>query len=252
MHFRNFISITIITLFTHCATTDPSINNKKNTFKEVFSNRGFALIYDPKYYNEGLVTKKIEERSLIIFQKNLKINTHVKVTNILNNKSLIAKVGKDSNYPLFNNSVLSKRIADELNLDNDEPYVEIKQISESSMFIAKKAKMYEEERNVATTAPVKDISINDLNKTDTNIEKKHKQQFFYEIKIADFYFNDMAKVMVDRIVNETQITNAKIKKMTIEKYRVYLGPFTNIKSLQKSFNDISILNFENIEIIKND
>ena len=138
MHFRNFISITIITLFTHCATTDPSINNKKNTFKEVFSNRGFALIYDPKYYNEGLVTKKIEERSLIIFQKNLKINTHVKVTNILNNKSLIAKVGKDSNYPLFNNSVLSKRIADELNLDNDEPYVEIKQISESSMFIAKK------------------------------------------------------------------------------------------------------------------
>ena len=30
------------------------------------------------------------------------------------------------------------------------------------------------------------------------------------------------------------------------------GPFNNINSLQKSFNDISILEFENIEIIKND
>jgi hypothetical protein len=31
-----------------------------------------------------------------------------------------------------------------------------------------------------------------------------------------------------------------------------LGPFTNINSLQKSYNDISILQFENIEILKND
>jgi cell division protein FtsN len=38
--------------------------------------------------------------------------------------------------------------------------------------------------------------------------------------------------------------------MTEDKYRVYLGPFNNINSLQKSFNDISILNFENIEIIR--
>ena len=34
------------------------------------------------------------------------------------------------------------------------------------------------------------------------------------------------------------------------KYRVYLGPFYNINTLQKSFNDINILEFENIEIIK--
>ena len=31
-----------------------------------------------------------------------------------------------------------------------------------------------------------------------------------------------------------------------------MGPFNNIKSLQKAFNDINILEFENIEIIKND
>jgi len=31
-----------------------------------------------------------------------------------------------------------------------------------------------------------------------------------------------------------------------------LGPFNNINSLQKSYNAISILGFENIEFIKND
>ena len=58
--------------------------------------------------------------------------------------------------------------------------------------------------------------------------------------------------MVNRIINETRIKNPKIKKITKEKYRVYLGPFDNISTLQKSYNDINILEFENIEIIKND
>ena len=252
MHFRNFILIAVITLFTHCATTSPSINNKKNNFKEVFSNRGFALIYDLKYYNEGLVTKKIEERSLIIFQKNLKINTQVKVTNLLNNKSLIARVGKNSSYPLFNNSVLSKRIANELDLDPNEPYIEILEIIENSIFIAKKAKTYEEEKNVAKKAPVKSISINDLNNNNNDNKKTIKKTFSYEIKVADFFFNNNAKVMLNRIINETEIKNVRIKEITKQKYRVYLGPFNNINSLQKSYNDISILEFENFEIIKND
>ena len=62
----------------------------------------------------------------------------------------------------------------------------------------------------------------------------------------------MAKLLVKRIKNETPIKNAKIRKVSKEKYRVYLGPFNNINALQKSFNDINILEFENIEIIKRD
>ena len=58
--------------------------------------------------------------------------------------------------------------------------------------------------------------------------------------------------MVNRIVNETEVKNPKIKKINKEKYRVFLGPFDKIISLQKSYNDISILEFENIEFIKND
>jgi hypothetical protein len=220
--------------------------------KKEFTNKGFALIYDKKYYDNGLISKKIDERSLIIFQKNLKKNTDVKITNILNNKSLIAKVGESSNYPFFNNSVLSIRIAEELGLNNDEPYIEIKEILKNSMFIAKKTKTFDEEKNVAIKAPVNDISINDLNKKKVIKKISTSKKFSYKIKIADFYFNDMANLLVDRIVNETKLSNPKIELITKEKYRVYLGPFNNINSLQKSYNDISILEFENIEILKND
>ena len=50
-----------------------------------------------------------------------------------------------------------------LELDFNEPYIEIVLISKNSTFVAKKAKTFEEERNVAEKAPVDGIQINDLN-----------------------------------------------------------------------------------------
>ena len=253
MNYKNFLKIITFLLLINCTVDNLSVNNENLIIKKNFSNKGFALIYDKKHYDNNLISKKIAERSLIIFQKNLKINTQVKITNILNNKSLIAKVGVSSDYPLFNNSVLSKRIANELGVNINEPYIEIVEIPENSMFIAKKAKTFDEERNVAIKAPVKSISVNNLNKIYVSNEKiTVKKKFSYKIKIGDFYFKDTAELMIDRIISETKVVNPKIKKITKDKYRVYLGPFNNINSLQKSYNDINIIEFENIEIIKND
>ena len=160
MLYRKFFLISVLLFLSNCT----SIPNKNNIAINSYSNKGFALIYDEKLYEEKIVSKKIREHSLIIFQKNLKINTQVKITNILNNKTVIGVVGKNSDYPAFNNSVLSKRIANELDLDVSQPYVEILEILQNSIFIAKKAKTFDEEKNVADKAPVNIISINDLNK----------------------------------------------------------------------------------------
>ena len=252
MYYRNIILIITLIFLSNC-TTQILVNNKLNiNMDNGYSNKGFALIYNKKLYDQKLITKKIDERSLIIFQKNLKINTQVKITNILNNKSIIGTVGKKSKYPLFNNSVLSIRIADELGLDINEPYVEILEILDNSVFIAKRAKTHDEEKKVAVKAPVSSISINNLNVSEKNKKITQSENFLYSIKIADFYFNETAVMMVNRIKTESKIKNSKIKKISDKKYRVYLGPFDNINSLQNSYNDISILKFENIEIIKND
>ena len=81
-------------------------------------------------------------------------------------------------------------------------------------------------------------------------KKITKNKFSFIIKVADFYFKNSAESMFNRIKNETTVKKLKIMKISKNQYRVYSGPFKNLKSLKKAFNDISIINFENLEIIK--
>ena len=111
--------------------------------------------------------------------------------------------------------------------------------------------MFEEERSVAEKAPVDGILINDLNKKKVQNNKIKNKKFSYSIKIADFYYKDSAKIMINRIKNEANLKKIKIIKLSETKYRVLLGPFNDIKSLKDSFEKMNFLNFENLEILKN-
>ena len=119
-----------------CVNTQVVKENKQFVSKNYFSNKGFALVYSDKLKKEKIISNKIDTRSLIIFQKNLKKNTKVKITNLINQKSIIANVGKKSDYPNFYNSVISIRISEALEIDQKEPYVEIKELIENSLFVA--------------------------------------------------------------------------------------------------------------------
>ena len=255
MNYRFFIIFFFI--FLNSCSVNPINKIDENNFnREYFTNKGFTLIYSPELKINKLVNKKIDERELTIFQKNLKKNTQVKIINLINNRTILARVGDSANYPNFYNSVISKRIATELDLSLDEPYIQIIELFRNSSFIAKTAKTFDEEKNVATKAPVdeiKIISLSDANKPkNKNKNNKIKKNFNYIIKIADLYFRDSAESLSDRIQEESQIKVVAIRKLSKSKYRVFLGPFTNINLLQKAFNDIKILEFENIEIIYND
>ena len=162
--FYKIIKISLFLILFSCVTKPLEKKDTTRHLKSFFLNKGFTLVYNDDLYKEKLIKGKIEDRSLIIFQKNLKKNTSVKITNLLNSKYLIAKVGKKTEYPYFYNSIISKRISDELEIDELEPYVEIKQIVEGSSFIAKAAKTYDEEKNVADKAPVDSIQIKEIGK----------------------------------------------------------------------------------------
>ena len=135
MFYKNLLLISIFCVFANCSTNNLNVNPLNKKLNNNFTNRGFALIYDNNLYADKSISKKIDERSLVIFNKYLKKNTQVKITNILNNKSLIAKVGNRSDYPNFYNSVISIRIASVLEIDKNEPYIEIKAIEENFLFI---------------------------------------------------------------------------------------------------------------------
>jgi hypothetical protein len=231
---------------------DQAIKSKKKKFSIELENRyrnsGFALVYQDDLQN----IKKLEARSLNIYHKSLKKKSIVKITNPVNQKYLIAEVKSNRvKFPNFFNSVLSLRIAEELELDLKEPYVEIILVSKNSTFIAKKAKMFDEERSVAEKAPVDGILINDLNNKKIKKKKNKDNIFSYSIKIADFYYYDTAQMMINRIKNETSIKNSRIIRLSETKFRVLLGPFSDIKSLKDSFEKMNSLNFDNLEILKN-
>jgi len=217
-----------------------------------YKNSGFTLVYDPVLKKEKKISKKIDNKSLFIFHKNLKKNSFVKITNPINQKTVIAEVISNKvRFSDFYNSVITSRIADELSLNLNEPYIDLVLISQNSTFIAKKAKTYNEEKKVAEKAPVDGIQIDNLGDVNQSKNEAKKDNIFsYSIKIADFYYKDSAKNMSDRIIDETNISNPVIKTISNTKYRVLLGPFNDIKKLEDSFNEIKSLDFENIEILK--
>ena len=250
----NYKNILIILYFLTTGCSNYNVVNKdiKPLKANGFQNKGFALIYDEKLFKNKIISKKMNNRSLIIFQKNLKKGTTVKIKNILNNKSIIAKVGNKAKYPIFNNSVISNRISREISLNLNEPYIEIIEVIHNSSFIAKKAKTFEEEKNVADKAPIDTISVDDLNSEVVIADDEEENKFNYSIKIADFYFKNTAVSMLDRIKKETSVNKASMQTLSNTQFRVFLGPFYDINSLQNAFNDINVLEFENIEIIKNE
>ena len=249
MNYRIIKFFLILFFIYGCDQVTTNNSQKINiNFENKYKNSGFALVYNKDLMN----VKKIDERSLDIYHKILKKKSYVKIVNPENGKFLIAKVKSNKvKFSNFYNAILSHRIAETLELDLTEPYIEIILISKNSTFVAKKAKTFDEERNVAEKAPIDGIQINDLNKKKNKKVDIKSKIFSYSIKIADFYYKETADMMVSKIYDETLLNNINIKKLSQTKYRVLIGPFNDIKSLKKSFEKMNILNFENLEILKN-
>ena len=53
-----------------------------------YKNSGFALVYNKELKVKKKFTKKLDNRSLLIFHKSLKKNSFVKITNPINQKTM--------------------------------------------------------------------------------------------------------------------------------------------------------------------
>ena len=135
-----FISIVLF----GCDQNINKTNKVDVNIKKKYSNTGFALIYD----NNLEKIKVIDDRSLFIHHKFLKRKSSVKITNPKNGKSIIAEVKSNrQKFSDFYNSIISKRIAEDLDLNLKEPYIELILISKDSTYIAKKSKTFDEEKS---------------------------------------------------------------------------------------------------------
>ena len=228
---------------------------KKNTKEEliniVYSNKGFALIYSEDTDNS--LEYKLDNASINILSPNLPNGTPVRITNIINGKSLITVVQNKTVLPIFYNSVITNRIVNELSINPNEPYIFIETINSNNLYVANDVKTFDEEKEVANKAPVDDIMIQNISletETKESNTKNFVTNFNYIIKFGDFYFEDSAIMLKNRLYEEYNIKNILIKKLSQNNFRVYKGPYKDFEKLKKGFHNIENLDFDSIEIIK--
>ena len=113
---------------------------------------------------QKVVNKKLDNENLSVMHNQLKMNTPIKIINPDNLKSIETKIYKKANYPKIFNMVISKKIASFLELDMNNPYVEIIEVKKNKTFIAKEGSIYQEEKNVADKAPIDEIPLKNLMK----------------------------------------------------------------------------------------
>ena len=248
-----FLYIIFFIFLASCVNQNLNINKNKETLVvQNYSNNGFTLVFTEELYKNKTINKKLNDRELFVFQKNLKKDTKVKITNLLNNKTVIASVKNKSKYPNFYNSVITMRIANEIDLDLEEPFILIESVQQDSVFYAGKAKTFDEEKNVANKAPVEGVNIVNMSSSTVTDQKdiKKTKKFNYIIKIANFYYENTAKLVKERIMSETNIKKINIDKTSINNYRLSIGPYKSLKNLRNDFDKMEKLYFENLELVR--
>tara|TARA_Y100000590_G_scaffold217547_1_gene246310 strand:- start:2275 stop:3030 length:756 start_codon:yes stop_codon:yes gene_type:complete len=218
--------------------------------KLYFSSTGFALVYENNLYAQKLVTRKLNNDSIAVMHSILKRGTPVKIINPENSKVVETKIDKKAKYPKIFNVVISKKVASILELNIDNPYVEIIEVKKNRTFVAKESNTFEEEKKVADKAPVEKIKMNILTKGETENKEKLIKEYSFLLIVNDFYYLDSASNLKKELSKKIKSNNFKVKKINNTKYRLYAGPFKNFNALKTTYISLNDLGFENLNIYK--
>jgi hypothetical protein len=243
-----FSLICVIALYSCADYSVYNVNQSKE--KQYYSSSGFALIYEDDLYKQKVIDKKINNEDIRVMHSFLKINTPIKIINPINSKIIETKIYRKASYPKIFNSVISKKIATILELDLNNPYVEIIETKKNKTFIAKKSNIFEEEKNVVEKVPVNEIKMDDLTNKTLEVEKKILKDNSFILVINEFYYEDSANNLKKELIKKTNMNNISVKKINNKKYRLLVGPFKNFNALKTAYISLNNLGFEDLNIYK--
>ena len=238
-----FKYIFILLFFVSC---DAVKTNKYE--KPVFSSNGFAYIYSNQDYESKLIKRKINNYDLIIAHNKLPRGVLLKISNPKNGKNIIIKNSYKLDYPDFYKILITKSISNQIGLNENFPYVEVEELKKNKSFIAKKAEMYEEEKQLKVKAPVEKVKISNIGQTTKKITEKDPK---FVIILGNFYSLEAANLLKKRVKSESaSLRNRKIsiKKKNKHNFEVFLGPYKTIKMIKNDYIALKQLNFDDVDI----
>ncbi len=240
--------ITLILLFTSCTQNLSTLKIDKS-----YNSKGFAYIYNEKDFINKIIKKKLDHNTLQIAHNRLKPGSLIKITNIKTNDSIILKNNKRFEYPDFYKIIITKPVADEINLKTDLPLVEIIEVKKNKSFVAKKTKIYKEEEKIHSNAPVETVTINNISKKKKVINKVTKDKLY--IIIAEFYSEGSANLLKKRITKELKNFNSKklyINSRKSNKITLLSGPYSSINLMKNDYIQLKNFGFEELDISINE
>ena len=243
------ITLTSIVLLYSCADYKTQ-QAREGIEKNYYFSKGFALVYNEDLYYQKVVNKKFSDEKYGAMHNLLKVNTSVKIINPSNSKFLNIKISKKANYPKIFNIVLSKSAAFALELDMENPYVEVFETKKNKTFVAKESNTFEEEKNVAGTVSTNEIKMSDITINKSETKKKSDEKNNFILVISDFYYEDSANNLMEELIKKTKLNNIAVNKINDKKYRLFAGPFKNFNALKTTYISLNKLGFESLNVYR--
>ena len=227
-----------------------TINNTKIENRIPYNSKGFAYIYNDEDFKNNIIKGKLDNSLMQVSHSNLNNNTLIKIINPKNNESLTIRNLKKIKYPDFYKILITKKVAEKLGIQSDFPLIEILEIKKNKSFIAKKAKIYSEEKKISSNAPVTSVQISNISKNKKKKSINKKDEFV--ILIGSFYREETAKFLKQRIIKE--IPNYDVKKLRIRKQsnkqtNLISGPYSTINFMKNDYILLKKFGFEELDII---
>ena len=239
----------IIFIFLLASCTTNSIKLDKNPYNA----KGFAYIYNDEDYKNKIIKRQLDNSKLQISHNKLRINSLIRIINPITKNSIVLKNTKKINYPNFYKIIITKPVADKLKISTEIPLVEIIEIKKNKSFIAKKAKIFNEERKIPSNAPVTSVEISNISKNKNLKNKVNKDKLF--IIIGTFYSKETADFLKKRITMEIQnydIKKLKVRKKNNKEITLISGPYNTINLMKNDYILLKKFGFEELDFTINE
>ena len=179
-----------------------------------------------------------------VIHRNLPPNTQVKITNLLNKKSIVVEVNKNSNYKKEREIIVPSKYIDLLELNYNLPIVKIETIRTNKTFKADTTKIFEEEKKIIQNAEIKNVDIVDLSKNNSSKNNNLNKLIIY---YGDFTFKNSASDMVSLLKKNIKNLNPTVIQVN-KKFRVKVASINDINEFDIFFNKIVNTKFDNYNI----
>ena len=220
----------IFLIISSCASNMTKLENRSP-----YNSVGFAYIYNNDDLNNKIISGKLDNSKLEISHNELKVGTQIKLINTKKNEALVLVNKKKINYPNFYKILISEMVANQLNLDKNLPLVVILEIKKNKSFIAKKSKIYNEEKKISSNAPVTSVQISNISKNKSK-EKNNKEDFF--ILIGTFSSHEITEFLRKRIIKEIPQYDTKkliVRKKNNKEIDLLSGPYKTINFMKNDY-----------------